>query len=220
MTALTPFPGIPKPKPRSIVYIDGFNLYYGAVRGTPYKWLNLQHLFHLLRPDDDLRLIRYFTALVTGNSLARQEAYLSALATQPLIEVIPGKFKTKQVVCNLTGCAFPGVRRFQVPEEKRTDVNIAVYMLDDAYQNVCDHFVLVSGDSDLVPAVRMIRNRFPEKQITVYVPSQNPVRSYAVELRSAANKSRDLPTNLLGRSQFDSQLPSGSGGFIVKPESW
>ena len=39
-------------------------------------------------------------------------------------------------------------RFFDVYEEKRTDVNIAVYMLDDAYQDACDNFVLVSGNSD------------------------------------------------------------------------
>ena len=142
MTALISSPGTPKLTARSIAYIDGFNLYYGAVRGTPSKWLNLQRLFHLLRPDDDLRMIRYFTALVTGNALERQKVY------------------------------------------------------------------------------QMIRNRFPDKQITVYVPSQNPVRSYAVELKSAANKARDLPANLLAKSQFDSQVSNGSGGYICKPQSW
>jgi len=34
--------------PRTIVYIDGFNLYYGAVRGSAFKWLNLQRFFQLL----------------------------------------------------------------------------------------------------------------------------------------------------------------------------
>lgn len=193
-------------------------MYYGAVRGTPYKWLNLKRLFELLRPHDDLQLIRYFTAPVTGP--ARQQLYLQALATTPLVEVILGNFKTKHVPCNISGCAYAGDRRLRIPEEKRTDVNIAVYMLDDAYQDLCDHFVLVSGDSDLVPAVRMIRARFPAKQITVYVPANNPVRSYAVELRSSAHKNRDFPLNLLPRAQFDAQISDGSGGTLCKPPSW
>ena len=58
---------LPPQRPRSIVYVDGFNLYYGAVRGTPHKWLNLSKFFRMLRPADDIRLIRYFSSLVTGH---------------------------------------------------------------------------------------------------------------------------------------------------------
>ncbi len=219
MTAFHPSPSLPRIA-RTIVYVDGFNLYYGAVKGTPHKWLDLAKFFQFLRPHDSIEKIRYFTALVTGPTRLNQEAYWQALATTPVVEIIPGKFKNKRVPCGLATCTHPGKRIFEVPEEKRTDVNIAVYMLDDAYQDACDNFVLVSGDSDLVPAIRMIRTRFPTKQITVYVPAQNPVRGYAVELRSAAQRDRDLPLNLLPRAQFDAQLPDGSGGHINKPASW
>jgi uncharacterized LabA/DUF88 family protein len=99
-------------------------------------------------------------------------------------------------------------------------VNIAVYMLDDAYQDACDNFVLVSGDSALVPAVKMIRHRFPAKQVIVYVPAQVPQRGAAVELRTAAHKDRLLPLNLLQHAQFPTQVPDGSGGFITKPAAW
>jgi uncharacterized LabA/DUF88 family protein len=58
-----------------------------------------------------------------------------------------------------------------MPEEKRTDVNITVFMLDDAYRDMCDQFVIFSGDSDLVPAVNMVRLRFPKKKIIVCVPT-------------------------------------------------
>jgi hypothetical protein len=91
---------------------------------------------------------------------------------------------------------------------------------DDAYQDDCDHFILVSGDSDLVPAVNMVRTRFANKQVTVYVPSRNPVRGAAVELRAAANKDRDLPLNLLKLAQLPASIPDGAGGFIIKPASW
>jgi hypothetical protein len=74
--------------------------------------------------------------------------------------------------------------------------------------------------SDLVPAVNMVKTRFPAKQITVYVPSRNPVRGAAVELRAAADKNRDLPLNLLKIVQLHASIPDGSGGFIAKPTSW
>ena len=205
---------------RSIVYIDGFNLYYGALRGGPDKWLDLQRYFSRLRPDDDLQQVRYFTARIVGPSSSNQEAYLRALETLPLVTTYLGKFKTKRVVCRATACTFQGDRRFPTPEEKRTDVNIAITMLDDAYQNNCDRLVVVSGDSDLVPAVNMVKSRFPEKEVVVYVPSRSPIRGAAVELRSAADKDRGLPLALLGRSQLPPQVSDGMGGWISKPPSW
>ena len=209
------------PKPRTIIYIDGFNLYYGAVRATPrLKWLNLEHYCRLLRPHDDIRLIRYFSALISGPTSANQRAYLRALSTTPLVEVILGKFKNKTVKCGATGCNWQGLKLYNVPEEKRTDVNIAVFMLDDAYQDLCDQLIIFSGDSDLVPAVNMVRLRFPRKKIIVYVPSRNPVRGAAVELRTSAHDNKTLPLQLLEKTQFPHQVPDGAGGFISRPVTW
>jgi hypothetical protein len=206
--------------PRTIVYIDGFNLYYGAVRGSAFKWLNLQRFFQLLRPHDNIVKVHYFTALVDGPTKPNQEVYFRALGTLPLVNIVLGKFKKKQVRCSNSACTFAGDRFFAVPEEKRTDVNIAVFLLDDAYQNQCDHSIVVSGDSDLVPAISLLKVRFPQKRVTVYVPSRNPMRGAAVELRSVADKHRTLPLNLLPFSQFSNPLPDGAGGLLHKPASW
>jgi 6-hydroxy-3-succinoylpyridine 3-monooxygenase len=209
------------PRPRTIVYIDGFNLYYGAIRDTPsLKWLDLARFCKLLRPHDDLRLIRYFSALIDGPTKPNQDAYLRALSTTPLVEITLGKFKRKRVKCGVTSCISPGSKVYTTQEEKRTDVNIVVFMLDDAYQNLCDHFILISGDSDLVPAINMVRLRFPHKKITVYVPSRNPLRGAAVEIRTAAHVNRTLPLNFLSKSQFPNQVADGAGGFITRPASW
>jgi len=206
---------------RTIVYVDGFNLFYGALKGTPYKWLDLDGLFRRLRPHDDIKLIRYFTALVEiGPHRLRQYAYLEALASFPNIKVLLGKFKMKQVTCTFPDCTVIGDRVFSVPEEKRTDVNIAVHMVDDAYRNECDQFVLVSGDSDLVPPIRLIRTAFPEKRVVVYVPANDCARGYAVELRTSAHKHATLPAQLLPFSQLPRSLPNGSGGTISKPLDW
>ena len=154
------------------MYVDGFNLYYGILKNTAYKWLDLERFFTLLRPHDEIEAIKYCTALVdAGAQRARQATYLNALATRPLVETILGRFKQKQVICSCSGCTqtAPGTRTFVVPEEKRTDVNIAIRMLDDAYRGLCERQVLVSGDSDLVPAIQMVRQRFPEIRTTVYV---------------------------------------------------
>ena len=73
---------------RTHVYVDGFNLYYGCVRGTPYKWLDIAELFRRLLPPNDLRAIKYFTARVQArpgeaDKPTRQDAYLRALSTLP-----------------------------------------------------------------------------------------------------------------------------------------
>ena len=106
---------------RSIVYIDGFNLYYGALQGGPYKWLNLERYFRLLRPDDSIQKIRYFTAKIAGGHAANQDAYLLALEILPLVEVILGRFKTKQIQCRVPTCPVPSPRFFTAYEEKRTE---------------------------------------------------------------------------------------------------
>jgi 6-hydroxy-3-succinoylpyridine 3-monooxygenase len=209
-----------KAKPRSIVYIDGFNLYYGAIRGSPHKWLNLQRYFEVLRPDDDLQAVRYFSALVSGSARANQETYIRALETLPKVKVILGKFKSKQILCRHTTCAHQGDRIFTSQEEKRTDVNIAIHLLNDAYQDLCDTFVVVSGDSDLVPALNMLKYLFPAKTVVVYVPARNASRGAAVELRSAADRSRLLPLNILPKVQLPASIPDGAGGLILKPATW
>ncbi|MCB1022301.1 MAG: NYN domain-containing protein [Bryobacterales bacterium] len=206
---------------RANVYIDGFNFYYGLVRGSAYKWLDLERYFTRLRQADDIQTIHYFTALVRNEpQQSRQLAYLRALATLPKLNVVEGRFKFKDVRCGVQTCTHNGPRVFRVPEEKRTDVNIALQIVQDAYEDACDIFVLVSGDSDLAPALETVRSKFPEKEIVVYVPSRVAVRSYAVELRSAAHKHRTLPDALLRHSLLPGSVPDGSGGFIQKPGTW
>ena len=208
-------------KPRTIVYIDGLNFYYGAVKDTPYKWLNLQQFFQRLRPDDDIVSIKYFTSWVAGPAQRRQAPFIRALSTLPLVKVVLGKFKSKSVKCSHPKCTYQGDRIFESLEEKRTDVNIAVAMLDDAYQDASDRVVLVSGDSDLVPAVQQIKARFPGKQIVVYGPVRHAAdERRADELRRAANTGRKLPTALLEHCQLPSELTDRNGYLIKKPSTW
>lgn len=204
-----------------MVYVDGFNLFYGALKGTDHRWLDLEKLFLRIRQDDDLVGIRYFTAMVDGQSREDQLTYLSALqAACPLIEVELGLFKRTEVKCRVRGCSYPGDRHFRKPEEKRTDVKIALAMLDDAYRDRCDRLVLVSGDSDLVPAIHMVRGRFPEKRVIVYVPTRHPSRGGAVEVRGAATQARNLPLALLPRCQLPPSVPGDGDDTHAKPAGW
>ena len=173
---------------RSIVYIDGFNLYYGSLKGTAYKWLDLQRLFERLRPDDEIQAIRYFTALVDGDAQGRQLIYLRALQTLPKVEVIRGRFKRKRFKCGVTACDFSGSRFYIGQEEKRTDVAIGIQLVDDAYRDLADRFILVSGDSDLVPAVRMVKLREPSGSIDAF---QSRINSLTTAVGFAETNDRD-----------------------------
>lgn len=212
---------MPDEKKRSIVYIDGFNLYYGTVRDTPWKWLNIQSYFERLRQDDDIQAIKYFTAIVQNDRHARnrQCAFLAALGTLPKVQILEGRFKPKRVTCRVRGCHFRGSRTFNAPEEKQTDVSIGVHMIDDAYRDACDRLIVVSGDSDLLPALDMVKLRFPQKKITVYVPARDRTRGAAVELRRAAHRHLTLPNSMIKDHLFP-DLVITENLIVAKPVEW
>lgn len=153
---------------RTYIYIDGFNLYYGLLKGTAYKWLDLKKLCGLLldTSQNEILKIKYFTALVkprTQNSLqhVRQQTYLRALKTVPEIDTIKGKFLTHEV--NMPLADGSGYVKVIKTEEKQSDVNIAVHMLNDAYKDKYDLAILISNDSDLSEALRIIKEELQKK---------------------------------------------------------
>lgn len=143
----------------TIVYIDGFNFYYGAVKGTPHKWLDLEALARRLLPRDEIIKVRYFTARISSRpddpqQAVRQETYLRALSTLPLVEMHFGHYVTRTTRMPLATPPDRGARTVEVlkTEEKGSDVNLATYLLLDAFRGNCDTAVVVSNDSDLADA--------------------------------------------------------------------
>jgi uncharacterized LabA/DUF88 family protein len=215
------------PPDPTIAYIDGFNLYYGALSQTPYRWLDLDQLVRRLRPHDQIVKVKYFTALIDGPSQQKQKTYLEALSSLPSIEIVMGNFKRKTVECGNTSC--PGNlranRRFQTYEEKRTDVNIALHMLDDAHQGRSIRFILISGDSDLVPAIELVSAKMTTAKIDVYIPvPQNKAgareRAYKKELRAVSTSVRALPSQLFQRSLLPNPVIVGPGKSAARPIGW
>ena len=89
----------------TIVYVDGFNLFYGALKGSNHKWLDLESYFLKVRNNDDKLLsIKYFTSLIHGPQMTDQQRYLDALATRPLLQIVLGNFKEKKQECRVTSC--------------------------------------------------------------------------------------------------------------------
>ena len=200
------------------VYIDGFNLYYGAVKGTPYRWLDVGRLSQLLIPKDQIHQIKYFTALVNPrphdpDQRIRQELYLRALATIPNLSIVYGFFLTHEFLLPLAGGkgGFAAVIR---TEEKGSDVNIATHLLIDGFRNSYDLAVVISNDSDLAAPIRYV-----VEELKKPVGLLNPQRHPSVELSKYATFIKKIRAGVLAKSEFPRTLRDSSGDFS-KPASW
>ena len=206
----------------SIVYVDGFNLYYGAVKGTPYKWLDISKLCHFLLPKNQVLEIKYFTALVNPrpddpSQPLRQQIYLRALRTIPHLEIILGHFLTHTISMPLANCPPKKQKYVQVikTEEKGSDVNIATHMLNDGYKEAYTAAILISNDSDLVEPIKIVRNEL-KKAVIVLNPS---LTTPSQELARFATFVKPIRQGVLAASQFPEQLQD-KNGFFHKPPDW
>ena len=206
------------------VYIDGFNLYYGALKGTRYKWLNPLELCRLtFGPTNTYHRVRYFTALVSNTAWdrtkkARQEFYLRALLTlraKVPTDIHYGKFLTHSVSMPLANTPSQKATVIKT-EEKGSDVNLASYLLFDGFKGDYDCAIVVSNDSDLVEPINLVRR---ELQLRVLV--LNPHRKKpSHDLKRAATLFKTVREADLQNSQFPSQLNDSSGRTIRKPSRW
>ncbi|MCY4192389.1 MAG: NYN domain-containing protein [Rhodospirillaceae bacterium] len=255
---------------RTRVYVDGFNLYYGAVKGTSFKWLDPVHLSRLLLPPGyAIDKLLYFTARVSGISdsgaPARQQTYLSALRTLPEVDVHFGSFLAKTVWRPLINLPVAGnwidtpqpvilpagnhpvmganrrtlpvgsypqrgrrskkrrkatapladalVAEFHSMEEKGSDVNLAVHILNDAWNGLFEAAAVISNDTDLVAPIRMVTAE-RSKPVFIVCPRRWQV---APKLRQAASHVRHVRAAQLRAAQFPDTLP---GTTISKPVGW
>ena len=201
------------------VYIDGFNLYYGAMRGSPYKWLDLAALCHQMLPNDTIQSITYFTAIVSARPYdldlpVRQQMYLRALRTIPNLKIIYGHFLTHSCRMVLTGSK-PAKKVFvDKTEEKGSDVNIAAHLLRDAYNHSFDVGVLITNDSDLVEPVRIVRH-----ELNLPIGILNPHDHHSAKLKQEATFMKRIRQSDVSVCQFPDILTDSKGQFH-KPSTW
>lgn len=205
-------------------YIDGLNLYYGALRNRPsLKWLNPQAMLERLLPSQRISLIRYFSAPVMRRSddpdaPARQAIYFRALASVPNLVVHEGRMavRTKRGVI-LPESSPPQTATIAVFEEKRTDVNIASHLLADAYENSYDTAVVVSNDSDLTTPIEIVVGRLGKEVIVV---NPYPAQRQSRELIAVASTTlRTINPTVLRHSQFPDRITDDAGSF-TRPRPW
>ena len=181
-----------------------------------YYWLDLQKLSkNLLRQNQSLAITRYFTANLMRHpsdpdKRFRQRTYLEALHTLPGLSIHYGYFQPQEVKCFKCGA----VR--QTFEEKMTDVNISVELLNDAQDDLFDTAMIISADSDLVGPVQAVLERYPTKRVVVAFP---PKRS-SFNLRQVATAYFVIGQNKLRRSQLPDQVTRPDGFVLRRPSSW
>lgn len=208
---------------QTYIYIDGFNLYYGALKDTPYKWLNLDALCRHLLPSHrhQIERIKYFSARVIARAddpaqATRQHMYFRALRTIPHLDIILGHFLTNHVRMRLVHPPQDGPKTAYVikTEEKGSDVNIATHMLSDGYQGLYDAAVLVTNDSDLLEPVRVVRQQLG-LTVGIISPHTRPSRT----LVQHATFMKTIRAGVLRASQFANPLTDARGVFH-KPDAW
>jgi hypothetical protein len=204
---------------RTNVYIDGFNLYYGLLKKTPYKWLDVGKLCQVMLPTHTIQSIKFFTAKVSARPHdlqlpIRQQIYFRALKTIPNVTLIYGHFLTHSVPMVLTGSE--PVKRVWVDktEEKGSDVNLATHLLHDGFTGEFDAAVLMTNDSDLAAPVKVV-----SQILHLPIGILNPHDRHSRELQQYATFVRRIRQSHLIASQFPDKLTDSKGEFH-KPTGW
>jgi uncharacterized LabA/DUF88 family protein len=210
---------------RIVFLVDGFNLYHSLLdarrdlRGRGTRWLDLAafcgSFLHQIGGRAELAGIHYFSALPTHleelepGVVSRHLGYIECLeATGVTAEL--GRFKERVLHC--PNCAAP-IRRH---EEKETDVAIAVRLLERLASGECEAAVLVSGDSDLAPAIREARRAFPRQPVIGCLP----YRRDSFVLRDLVTTTLRVKAERYSRHQFPDPFILPSGRVRWRPPGW
>ena len=214
---------------KTMVYIDAFNLYYGALKRTNYRWLDLHSLMGNLFPKNRIIGIKYFTARVNplpGNpdQPQRQQLYFRALGTLPNVSIIEGHYLSHNKRMPLAHPTPGGPTTVEVvyTEEKGSDVNLASHLLFDACKNVYECAIVVSADSDLATPIQMARQELG-KTVGVQIPqliTGKRHRRRSAQLKKVASFYREgVRAGVMAASQFPNSLTDSVGTF-TKPAAW
>ena len=209
---------------RTNVYIDGFNLYYGCLKGTPYQWLDPVKLFEIvLAEHNQINTVHYFTARVRPSPEdldihLRQDIYFRALQKHcPNLKLHFGHFLRHKVYMPLAKPDTIGATNARVikTEEKGSDVNLSVHLLNDAWLNDYECAVVVSNDSDIAESMRLIREHHPKKILGLITPGLD--RRTSEQLSKHAHFIRKIRTSALAAAQMPDQIPETK---LHRPQNW
>ena len=205
------------------VYIDGFNLYYRALKDTSFRWLDLRKLAATLVPEGTIHTVCCFTARLEArpgnpNQPRRQLVYLRALATLPDLDIHYGTFrsgvKRRPLAEPVPG--LPTYVRVRNSEEKGSDVNLATRLLVDGFNGEYEQAVVVSNDADFAAAMRYVRDGLG---LRVMLVNPDAGSNSPRDLADAATYVKRLWRSHLRRSLLPDSL-TDEVGVITKPGGW
>lgn len=199
---------------RTAIYIDGFNLYFGlkSKGWQKYYWLDLWEFSTRLADKRKLVSVKYFTSDISGpqDKVSRQQAFLNAIRVHsPSVQIIKGKYLTKAVQCRKCSTVY------DTQQEKMTDVNIASHVINDAWKDIFDVAIIISGDSDLVPPIHMVNREFPSKKVVVGFPPKRTSKEIV-----STTQYFYVNESCFKHSQMTDTIIKPDGTFITKPPSW
>lgn len=207
---------------KTMVYVDGFNLYYGSLKNQPrYKWLNPVLLVQNMVDErhHDVIGCKYFTARVKATSHdpeqpTRQNIYFNALSTLGGMEIVEGVFSVHRK--RMKRADGPGMVEVIATEEKGSDVNLAVHLVHDAHRrfNDMESAIIISNDSDLASALSILRD-----EIGLNVGVLSPYPRVTDRLRDASTFRKCITAVHLRNSQLPNPIHH-EGRVIRKPSSW
>jgi len=210
---------------RTTIYIDGFNLYYGCLKKTAFKWLDLKSLFvNILDSGHHITQIKYFTAMLSDrknnqHSLIHQQAYLRAVQNYiPELEIHFGHYLTHAINLPLANSTpnKPKFVKVLKSEEKGSDVNLSLHVLNDAWLNRYDCAVIVSNDSDLAESMRLVKKHH-HKLVGLIPPGYPEKRRLSKQLFKHADFMKRIRPGVLRASQLPELIPSTE---LRKPDAW
>lgn len=213
---------------KTILYVDGFNLYYSALRGTPHRWLNPAALAARAFPKNPIIGTKFFSAKVTPlpgdpQQPVRQQIYWRALGTVPDLSIIEGDFRTRKTRAKVVTPP-PNTIEIYKTKEKGSDVNLGAHLLMDGFLGSYEAAIVITGDSDLVTPIRMVRDQL-KKPVGVLNPQRltgpgcRPARSSAGLQHAASFYQNGVSWNQLLNAQFPATLTDSHGTF-TKPAGW
>ena len=211
---------------RVTFYIDGFNFYFGLKRTKrqdptwrQFYWIDMVKLCEsFLGEGQSIEKVIYFTASpLSPQKNSRQSAFLNAnkLINGDRFEIVRGKYLEKHIICPYCN---GDISR---PEEKKTDVNISIRMIEDCVTGSTDIVALVSADSDLVPPIELIQRLFPQMGIRVYFPPSN----FSNDLKDNLIRHRSKPVLMIKnlrrfQSAIMPETVTKDGKTYTIPEKW
>ena len=212
----------------TVVYIDGFNLYYRALKKNPdCKWLDLLALCKMVLPkDSNIKEINFYTARVSGkiskDAPRKQQIYIKALETCKIIHIHYGDFKIRNKSVKLKeplefipkpknmGSPLPRFATAVVPEEKGSDVKLGVHLVRDGFQKKYQRAVVITNDVDLAEPLKIVK-----EELGLEVILLKPEKKALATLDSNASSIIYLELTDLKNCQFPEKI-----GTIEKPSEW